>query len=238
MAGKANDKSGGASRSGNANYHPTIPGLEVDWIDTGLYMEFAYLGNLRDKMGKEFVTVLKDDIKVSSSDFEEHVEHMTILCQAVRDAGFQFKIKKIDESGVEIIWGCIAEGLITKTRTCDECNERFPTMHTLMFTCIQRCVCNDCMGITELKNKNRRLKELVSKMDKKDKKRKKDKKIKKKLKIPGLFPPRSPGSGPRRRRLASRQERSERGWTSCGAVAAATALRSPAATRGDAAGAG
>ena len=68
-------------------------------------------GNLRDKNGKEFCTPCMDDLKVSSVTFDEHCEHMSLLCAAAVKEGFEFKLKKGQFNQHEIVfWGCICDG--------------------------------------------------------------------------------------------------------------------------------
>ena len=68
-------------------------------------------GTLRNKFNQEFVSPCMDDIKVSSETFEGHIEEMKILCDAARESGFEFKLKKgqFNQPSIEF-WGCILDG--------------------------------------------------------------------------------------------------------------------------------
>ena len=54
-------------------------------------------GMMTDKRGEEFCTPCMDDVKISSKTFEEHCEHMTLLCQAAAKEGFEFRLKRTNE---------------------------------------------------------------------------------------------------------------------------------------------
>ena len=68
-------------------------------------------GSLRDKNGDEFCTPCMDDIKVSSHTLDEHIEHMSLLCEAACREGFEFKMKKaqLNLPAIEF-WGSICDG--------------------------------------------------------------------------------------------------------------------------------
>ena len=51
-------------------------------------------GSLRDKRCKEFCSPCMDDLKISSATSEEHIEHMSHLCEVARSDGFEFKATK------------------------------------------------------------------------------------------------------------------------------------------------
>ena len=67
-------------------------------------------GGLRDRNGEEFVSALMDDLKLSSVDFERHMEHLHQLCTEAEKRGFEFKAGKAQLNQAECeIWGMIGD---------------------------------------------------------------------------------------------------------------------------------
>ena len=67
-------------------------------------------GSLRGKRGEEFCTPCMDDVKISSTTFEEHLEHMRIVCETAAKSGFEFKATKGQYCQNWIIfWGCVCD---------------------------------------------------------------------------------------------------------------------------------
>ena len=86
------------------------------------YMAHRF-GSLRDKKGREFVVACMDDLKISSKTFEEHIEHLRILCEEARKSGFEFKATKGQYAQAEIeFWGCICDerGRRPMPKKCDQ----------------------------------------------------------------------------------------------------------------------
>ena len=44
-------------------------------------------GSLRDSSGEKFVSLCMDDLKVSSTTLDQHIEHMQLLCAAAKEEG-------------------------------------------------------------------------------------------------------------------------------------------------------
>ena len=83
-------------------------------------------GSLRDRHGLPFCTPLMDDISVSSSTLEEHIEHLEQLLSTASESGFEFKLAKAQFNQEELeLWGCIcgAQGRRAQPRKIQQLTE-------------------------------------------------------------------------------------------------------------------
>ena len=68
-------------------------------------------GDLRDRDGNRFVSPCMDDLKVSSTTFEKHVDDMVRLCEQASKSNLEFKLEKAQFNRESIkFWGYILDG--------------------------------------------------------------------------------------------------------------------------------
>jgi len=69
-------------------------------------------GDLRDRDGQKFVSPCMDDLKVSSVDFEKHIDDMIRLCKRASKSNMEFKLEKGQFNRAWIkFWGKILDGV-------------------------------------------------------------------------------------------------------------------------------